>query len=86
MADQRSKDMPAFNFASQRFVYRRLAQSVSVSFPAFSSFIREYLDPGFEADQGAQYVDDIIIAANNPKQILRNLKAVLASIQTAEEN
>ena len=43
---------------------------------AFSSFIREYLDPVIKADQCAQYVDDIGIAANTPEQLFKNLQAV----------
>ena len=42
MADQRSVEMLAFNFASRTFAYRRLAQSLSRSVSAFSSFMREY--------------------------------------------
>ena len=54
MADQCSVEMLAFNFASRTFAYRRLAQGLlrrSVS--AFSSFMREYLDPVVKADQCA---------------------------------
>ena len=41
MADQRSAEMVAFNFASRIFAYRRLAQGLSRSVSAFSSFMRE---------------------------------------------
>ena len=64
MADQQSIEFLAFNFASGTFAYRRLAQGLSGSLMAFSSFIREYLDPGIKADQCAQYVDNIGIDAN----------------------
>ena len=57
--------MLAFNFASRTFAYKRLAQGLSRSVSDFSSFIRKYLDPVVQADQCAQYVDDIGIAANN---------------------
>ena len=66
MADQLSIELLAFNFASRTFAYRRLAQGLSRSLSAFSSFIREYLDPVIKADQCAQYVDDVGIAANTP--------------------
>ena len=62
MADQRSVEMLAFNFD---FASKRLAQGLSISLSAFSSFMREYLDPVVKADQCAEYVDDIGIAANN---------------------
>ena len=57
--------MLAFNFASRTFAYKGLAQGFSRYVSAFSSFMREYLDPVVKADQCAQYVDDNGIAANN---------------------
>ena len=81
MADQRSVEMLAFNFASRTFAYRRLAQGLSRSVSAFSSFMREYLDPVVKADQCAQYVDDIGIAANNATDINRNIRAVFKCIR-----
>ena len=54
MADQRSVEMLAFNFASRTFGYKRLAQGLSRSVSAFSSLMREYLDPVVKADQCAQ--------------------------------
>ena len=76
MADRRSVEMLAFNFASELFAYKRLAQGLSRSVSAFSSFMREYLDPVVKADQCAQYVDDIGIAANNAMDLTRNIRAV----------
>ena len=48
MADQRSVEMLASNFASRTFAYKRLAQGLSRSVSLFSSFMREYLDPVFK--------------------------------------
>ena len=76
MADQRSIEMLAFNFASREFAYKRLAQGLSRALSAFSSFMREYLDKVIKADQCAQYVDDIGIAANSVTQLIRNIRAV----------
>ena len=83
MADQRSVEMLAFNFASRTFAYKRLAQGLSRSVTAFSSFMREYLDPVVKADQCAQYVDDIGIAANNATDLTRNIRAVFQCIRNA---
>ena len=83
MADQRSIEMLAFNFASRTFAYRRLAQGLSRALSAFSSFMREYLDKVIKADQCAQYVDDIGIAANNAEQLINNLRATFQCIQQA---
>ena len=54
MADQRSVEMLAFNFASRTFAYKRLAQGLSTSVSALSSFMRGYLDPVPKADQCAE--------------------------------
>ena len=83
MADYQSIQMLAFNFASRTFAYRRLAQGLSRSLSAFSSFMREYLDRAIKADQCAQYVDDIGIAANDTKQLYINIKTVFECIRHA---
>ena len=83
MADQRSIEMLAFNFASRTFAYRRLAQGLSRSLSAFSSFMREYLDKVIRADQCAQYLDDIGIAANDADHLIANLRATFRCIQEA---
>ena len=70
----------AFNFASRTFAYRRLAQGLSRALSAFSSFMREYLDKVIKADQCAQYVDDIGIAANDATQLINNLRATFQCI------
>ena len=83
MADERSIEMLAFNFASRTFAYRRLAQGLSRALSAFSSFMREYLDKVIKADQCAQYVDDIAIAANDADHLIANLRATSKCIQEA---
>ena len=83
MADKQSIELFAFNFASRTFAYQRLAQGLSRSLSAFSSFIREYLDPVIKADQCAQYDDDIGIAANSPQQLIKNLRAVFQFLRKA---
>ena len=83
MAHQQSIELLAFNLASRTIAYRRLAQGLSCSLSAFSSFIREYLDPVIKADQCAQYVDDIGIAANTPQQLIKNLPAVFQCLRKA---
>ena len=83
MADQRSVEMLAFNFASRTFAYRRLAQGSSRSVSAFSSFMLEYLDQVVKAYQCAQYVDDTGIATKNATDLTRNIRAVFMSICNA---
>ena len=83
MADQRSVKMLEFNYASRTFAYERLAQGLSRSVSAFSSFMREYLDPVVKDDQCAQYVDDIENADNNAPDLTRNIRAVFKSIRQA---
>ena len=83
MADQQSIELLPFNFGSRTFAYRRLAQGLSRSLSTLSSVIREYLDPVIKADQCAQYVDDIGIAANTPEQLIKNLPAVFQCLRKA---
>ena len=83
MANQQSIEMLAFNFASRTFAYRRLAQSLSRSLSAFSSFMRKCFDKVIKADQRAQYVDDIGIAANDTDHIIANLRATFKCFQEA---
>ena len=83
LADQQSIELLAFNFASRTFAYRRLAQGLSRYLSAFSSLIRENFDPVIKADQCAQYVDDIGIAANTPEQLIKNLQAVFQCLRKA---
>ena len=45
--------------------------------------MREYLDPVVKADQCAQYVDDIGIAANKVTDLARNIRAVFKCIRRA---
>ena len=83
MADQRSMEMLAFNSASRTFAYKRLAQSLSRSVSAFSSFMREYLDLVVKAHQCAQYVDYFGNAANNATDFTQNIRAVFKCILQA---
>ena len=69
MADQQSIELLPINFANT-FAHQRLAQGVSRSMSAFSRFIRDYLHPVIKADQCAQYINDIDIAANSPQQMI----------------
>ena len=84
MADQRSIEMLACNFASRTFAYKRLAQGPSRDLSAISSFMRECLDRVRKADQCAQYVGDIGIAANSVTQLIRNIRAVFEYIRQTD--
>ena len=83
MVDHQSVELLAFNFGSIIFAYRRLAQGLSRSVSAFSSFMREYLDPVVKADQCAQCVNDIGIAANNATDLTRNIREIFQCIFNA---
>ena len=45
--------------------------------------MREYLDKVIKADQWAQYVDDIGLAASSVTQLIRNIRAVFECIRQA---
>ena len=81
MADYLSIQMLTFNFAIRTFAYQRLAQGLSRSLSAFSFFMRKYLDRAIKADQCAQYVDDIGIAANDSTELCSNIKTVFECIK-----
>ena len=66
-------EMLAFNFVSRIFAYRRLEQDLSRSVSAFSSFLREHLDPVVKADQCAQNVDEIGTAGKNARDPTGNI-------------
>ena len=83
MADQKSVELLAFNFASRTFAYLRLAQGLSRSLFSFSSFMREYLDRVIKADKCAQYVDDIGIATHTAEELKDNLREVFQCIREA---
>ena len=81
MADQRSVEMLAFNFASRTFADKSFAQGLSRSVSAFLSFMLECLDTVVKVDQCAQNVDDIGIAANKATDFIRNSEAVFQCIR-----
>ena len=60
-----------------------MAQGLSRSLSAFSSFIRKHLDLVIKADQCAQYIDDIGIAANTPEQLIKILRAKFQCLRKA---
>ena len=81
MADQKSIEMLTFNFASRTSAYKRLAQGLGRALSAFSSVMREYLDRVITADQCAQYVDFIGIAAFDADHLINNLRATFECIR-----
>ena len=83
MADPLSVQLLSFNFLSRTFAYLRLAQGLSRSVSAFSSFMRKYLYPCIVADQCFQYVDDLGTAANTFDEFINNLKAIFVCIEKA---
>ena len=82
MGDQLSSvKLAAFNFPSKKFAYRSLTQRLSRTLWAFSSFMRESLDRVIKADQCAQNVDDIGIAANDADHLIKNVKTTFECIR-----
>ena len=83
IADEQSIQLLSFNFGSRTFAFLRLAQGLNCSLSAFTSVVREYLDPLVKADRCAQYVDDIGIAANTPDELIENLELVFQQLTKA---
>ena len=59
----------------------RLAQGLSRSDSAFSSFMRKCIYPCIVADQCFQYVDDLGTAAKTFEEFIANLEAIFECIQ-----
>ena len=83
MADPVSVQLLSFNFNSRTFAYLRLAQGLSRSMSAFSSFMRKYMDPCIAADRCFQYVDDLGTAAHTFEELLINLSEIFTCIRRA---
>ena len=83
MADEQSIQLLSFNFGSRTFAFLRLAQGLNRSLSAFTSVVREYLDPLVKADRCAQYVDDIGIATDTPDELIENLQLVFQQLTKA---
>jgi hypothetical protein len=83
MADEKSVQLLAFNFASRTYAYKRLAQGLSRSVSAFSSFMRQYLDPCIAADKCFQYVDDLGSGAMTVPELLSNVRSIFGCIRTS---
>ena len=83
MADEQSIQLLSFNFGSRTFAFLSIAQGLNRYLSAFTSVVREYLDPLVKADRCAQYLDDIGIAANAPDELIENLELVFQQLSEA---
>ena len=83
LADPLSVQLLSFNFLSRTFAYIRLAQGLSRSVNAFSSFMRKYLYPCIVGDQCFQYVDNLGIAACSFEEFITSLGAIFVCIEKA---
>ena len=81
MADERSIQLPAFNFESRTFAYQRLAQGLNRSATAFSSFMRKYLEKDIAIDRCAAFMDDVCTATRTFQQHVEALDHVFASLK-----
>ena len=81
MADPLSVYLLAFNFFSRTFAYLPLAQGLSRSFSAFSSFMRKYLYPCIVAGQCFQYVVDLGTTAATSEEFASNLEAIFKFVE-----
>ena len=82
-ADQLSVETLAISFASKTFADKTLAQGLLSFVSAISSFMRKDMDPVVNSDDFAQYEDDSGSAANEAKDLARNIQAVFESFRKA---
>ena len=83
VVDDQSIQLLSFNFGSRTFAFLRVAQGLNRSLSAFTSVVRNYLDPLVKTDRCAQYVDDIGIAANTPDELIENFELVFQQLSKA---
>ena len=83
LKDDLSKQMLAFNFNGRTYAYQTLAQGLSRSVTAFSSFMRKYLDSCIASGKCFQYVDDIGSATNSQGEMIANLREIFKCIEKA---
>ena len=83
MVDPLSVQLLSFNFLLRTFAYLRLAQGLSRSVSAFSSFQRKYRYPCIVADQCFQYVDDLGTAAKTFEGFITYIEAIFVCIEKA---
>ena len=81
MADDRSVQLLAFNYASRTYAYKCLAQGLSKSVTGFSAFITHYLDPCLAANNCTQYMDDKGSAVKNFDALIPNLRKIFECIR-----
>ena len=81
--DATSMQLMSFNFASRTFAYTRLAQGLSRSATAFSSYIRQSLHKCITNDQCEAYMDDIGCGSHTFEQHIRAIEDIFASLQKA---
>ena len=82
-ADKVSVQLMSFNFASRTFAYKRLAQGLSRSATAFSSYIRQSLHKCITNDQCEAYMDDIGAGSHTFEEHVVAIEAIFDSIKKA---
>ena len=83
MGDDLSIQLLAFNFGSRTYAFKRMAQGLSRSVSAFSSYMRKYLDECIAADECTQYVDDIAIGSVTIEKHLDGIRKIFGCIKEA---
>ena len=78
MANPLSVQLLSFNFLSRTSAYLHLAQGLSCSVSAISSFMMKYLYPYIVADLCFQYVDDLRTAAKSFEEFITNIEVFLS--------
>ena len=76
MADERSVQLLAFNFASRTFAYVCSAQGMNESVTGFSSFVKHYLDPCLVANVCMHFMNDIAAAVSNFDEMIPALRKI----------
>ena len=76
-----NQQLLASNFASRTYAFQRLAHGLSRSVSAFSSCMRQNLHTVITADNCFQYLEDIVIGADDTNDMLERLRADFTCIR-----
>ena len=81
MADELSIQLLAFNFGGRTLAFKRLAQELSRSPTAFSSWVSKHLQSCVANDQCFVYFDDLGSGAINGDSLIQNLELIFGCIE-----
>ena len=81
MAEEQSVPLLSFIFESGTIAYKRSTRGLNRYVSDLTSVFGDYWNPTVKADRGAQYVDDIGVAAQTAAELIGNFDLVFELMQ-----